>query len=114
MASPGRLTSAKTAVISSSRAVRMAIRCHGVRGRCRAHETGCRRANPTPSVRPGMVKKLTAGQLSLDVANLPIAWEPLQCPVSHSTDLGGAVSDPTERRLLSPEEYLAAQNSPEF
>ena len=24
------------------------------------------------------------------------------------------MSDPTERRLLSPEEYLAAQNSPEF
>jgi len=24
------------------------------------------------------------------------------------------VSDPTERRLLTPEEYLAAQNSPEF
>jgi uncharacterized membrane protein (DUF485 family) len=26
----------------------------------------------------------------------------------------GAVSDPVERRMLTPEEYLAAQRSPEF
>jgi uncharacterized membrane protein (DUF485 family) len=34
--------------------------------------------------------------------------------VTTSLTRRNAVSDPTERRLLTPEEYLAAQNSPEF